>query len=209
MLNQVKASPFKNKVVIALAGILICLIPVIAISFLLRDTDPSAAENSTDTFEYCGTTPSELCVLSFGRDGAGNAIINFFVPNKNFPEFYLVVKKAGMESRYECQKSTEIKSSVFCIGEPLSLQQTIEVRMLAEDDQHTLTTGNFFVEALLVSAQSPQGGTPESEASLETFSLEQAPPVEQGDPFATNSVTGKISPTITASPTSSSSYPYP
>jgi hypothetical protein len=205
-----KASPSKNKVMIAMAGILICLIPVIALSLLLQGRDAPANEPSAGAFEYCGAAPSELCVLSFGRDGAGDAIINFFVPNKNFPEFYLVVKKAGTESRYECQKSTEIKTSVFCSGEPLSLQQTIEVHMLAEDDEHVLTTGNFFIEAILVSAQDPQVSQlagAEAGISPESFSMEQALTPGQNPPPSTNSITGKISPTATA--TFEPSYPYP
>jgi hypothetical protein len=203
MLNRLKSLPFKNRIMIAVTGVLIlCSIPAIGLAFLWKQNN-TAQPMDPIQFEYCGSTPTELCILSFGRDGAGNALINFFVPKKNFPGFYLIIKKAGLEYRYECQTNSEIKTSVFCIGEPLSLKQTIQVYLFAQEDDGLLATGNFFIEAFLVSAQNFQSIPETGDATLEPFSLEQV------GPAATNATDSKISPTITPTLPSSSSYPYP
>jgi hypothetical protein len=204
MLNGLKTLSFKKIMLAVTGGLILTLIPVIMLAFLiLRKADVSSDQAALIEFEYCGASPAELCILSFGRDGAGNALINFFVPNKKFPGFYLLVKKAGPEDRYECRKSSEIKTSVFCTGGPLSLRQTIEVNLLAEEDDQLLATGSFFIEAFLVAAQNAQVLPETTDQTADPFSL------EQGLPAATNPATGKISPTVTPTVTPSSSYPYP
>jgi hypothetical protein len=204
MLNRFKSLPFKSRIMLAMTGALIlCSIPVIGLTLLLRQNN-TAQPTDPIQFEYCGSTPTELCVLSFGRDGAGNALINFFVPNKKFPGFYLIVRKAGLEYRYVCQASSEIKTSVFCMGEPLSLKQTIQMDLFAQEDDGLLASGSFFIEAFLVSAQNFQSTPGTEDSTLEPLSL------EQGIPAATNAADSKISPTLTPTiPPSSSSYPYP
>src|SRR5436190_22587472 len=101
MLNRFNELPFKNAVIIVTASFVgfIFILFCVLTSFLRRTND-AADENSIIKFEYCGETPQELCVLSFGHDGSGDTIINFFVPDKKFQDFYLIVKKAGQESRY-------------------------------------------------------------------------------------------------------------
>lgn len=160
MLNRFKALSFRNKIMITSASLLILfLIPVIAITFILRKTNTPPENTPPIQFEYCGTSLKELCILSFGRDGAGQAILNFHVPDRKFPAFYLIIKSAGAEHRYECKKSTDIKTSVFCSGEPLSLRQTVEISILANEDDRLLATGTFFIEAFLVSPQGTQAIT--------------------------------------------------
>jgi hypothetical protein len=204
MLNRFKSLPLKNRILFAITGVLIlCSIPVIGLTLLLRQND-TAQPTDPIQFEYCGSTPTELCILSFGRDGAGNALINFFVPGKKFPGFYLIVRKAGLEYRYECQASSEIKTSVFCMGEPLSLKQTIQVDLFAQENDGLLASGSFFIEAFLVSAQNFQSTPGTEDSTLEPLSLEQGVV-----PGATNATDSKISPTLTPTIPPSSSYPYP
>jgi hypothetical protein len=203
MLNRVKALPLKFKVMMAATSFLILfLIPCLIFAFLSRDTDSSTKISSLIEFEYCGATPTELCVLSFGRDSTGDTIINFFVPD-TLPDFYLVIKKAGTENRYECTRNQEITTSVFCSGEPLSLKQTIEINLFANESNQQLAKGTFFIEAFLVITQNTPG-TPVT--SLQgTGSPSPSPtatPTPRGVVTATR--TPRVNPTSTSYPN-----PYP
>ncbi|NOH00788.1 MAG: hypothetical protein HND47_01800 [Chloroflexi bacterium] len=76
------------------------------------------------SFEYCGADLDELCILSFGRDGDGNTIVNLFMPERKFPAFYLLVERVVGASRYECDKNDDVPTIVWCIGDSLNLGRT-------------------------------------------------------------------------------------
>jgi hypothetical protein len=152
MLSRFEELTLRNRIILAMmVGVILLLIPALLFTFILRSTRTTSTPTPPVKFEYCEAEPDALCILSFGRDGAGQAIINFFVPDKKFPDFYLIIKKAGAESRYECIRNKQIKTSVFCSGEALSLQQTIQVDIHANDDGRLLATGTFLLEAFLIS----------------------------------------------------------
>jgi hypothetical protein len=158
MLNRFEGLSLKNKIILAVVcGLVLFMIPAVGFVLFLKRTNTSNPAPAVLEFKYCAASPRELCILSFGRDGAGDAILNFFVPDRRFPPFYVVIKSAGTESRYTCKRNSEIKTSVFCSGEPLSLKQTIEVHLFAESDNHLLATGKFLIEAFLVATP---GGDP-------------------------------------------------
>lgn len=177
--------------------LILFLIPVIAITSILRKTSAPSEKASPIQFEYCGASLKELCILSFGRDGAGQAIINFHVPDRKFPAFYLIVKNAGAENRYECKKNAEIKTSVFCSGEPLSLRQTVEISLLANEDDRLLATGTFFIEAFLVSTQGTQAPLTEGVRKATATPTISATEAATEAPIASDTVTPD------------SAYPYP
>src|SRR5688500_15509433 len=130
LFHRIKTLSLRSKLILVVTRLVVLvLLPVL--TFNLLSTKAGAADDQTPPIQiqYCGASPAELCILSFGRDGAGNAIINFFVHDNKFPGFYLIVKSAGTENLYECRKNIEIKTSVFCTGEPLSLKQPIEINL--------------------------------------------------------------------------------
>jgi hypothetical protein len=152
MLSRFEELTLRSRIILAMTvGVILLLIPALLFTFILRSTRTTSTPTPPIKFEYCEAEPDALCILSFGRDGAGQAIINFFVPEKKFPDFYLIIKKAGTASRYECIRNKQIKTSVFCSGEALSLKQTIQVDIHANDDDRLLATGTFLLEAFLVS----------------------------------------------------------
>src|SRR5215207_4922291 len=111
MLSRFEALPLKIRIIVAITiGMSIFLIPVLLVTFSLRHANALITPIPPIQFEYCEADPDALCILSFGRDGAGDAIINFFVPDKKFPDFYLIVIKAGAQSRYECKRNSQIKT---------------------------------------------------------------------------------------------------
>jgi hypothetical protein len=204
MLNRIKALPLKFKVWMAVTSAVIFLvIPTLLFAFLSRDIDSSTKKSALIEFEYCGATPTELCVLSFGRDSIGDTIINFFVPDRAFPDFYLMIKKAGTENSYECKRNGEIKTSVFCSGEALSLKQTVEINLFANESSQQLATGTFFIEAFLVTTQNTTG-TPV--ASLQVTGSPSPSPTATSTPrgVVTATRTPRVDPTRTSYPN-----PYP
>ncbi len=171
-------------------------------------------------FEYCGADLESLCVLSFGRDGDGNTIINLFVPERKFPAFYLNVIKTAGESRFECDKNKDVRTSVYCIGSPVSLNERIEIRLLSKKEDQLLAHGRFTITAFLLSApvseaQPTDSGTPE--AGIAIFETPTPGTIFQGGAgggASPSTDTGNLfptqPPTPSATPTDSASYPnYP
>lgn len=200
MLNRLYAWPASKKIIVAIAGLLIvCTGFILVFALLLKNAEPANSEKAPIRFEYCEADPKDLCVLSFGRGGPQSSMINFFVVNKSFPNFYLIVKKAGTESRFNCIRNSEIKTSVLCSGPPLSLKQTIEINIHASRDDRLLAKGTFFIEAFLISTLNSQStGT----ANIET---QPSPSSEPTEPPALESPTP---PTPTAEG-STTAYPDP
>lgn len=110
---------------------------------------------------YCGARMTELCIVSFGRDALGNAVVNLFVPRMRFPAFYMnIIRRSGTDS-YECKWSKIDETSVYCTGKPLNLGEGIEIQLLAKLDDRVLAEGAFTVNAFLVT-------TPFVEEEIET-----------------------------------------
>jgi hypothetical protein len=111
------------------------------------------------SFGYCGARMTELCVVSFGRDDLGNAVVNLFVPRMRYPAFHLnVVRRSGADL-YECTWSKIVETSVYCVGKPLNLGEGIEIQLLAKLDERLLAKGTFTVNAFLVATPLVEAGT--------------------------------------------------
>jgi len=165
---------------------------------------------------YCGAELEELCILSFGRDVDENLVINLYVPDKDFPDFRLSVKRRTGESEYECEKFAEVPTSVYCYGEMISLQERLEIRLVSIEDESLLAYGNLTLEAILVSGQFPNNGsaavtsipsagkdTPNADATMDLFiSQETEPPILKTQPETTSESTSAAS-------TPEPSYPNP
>lgn len=198
MLSRFDTLPLKNRLIVAITiGMILFSIPLLLFVFLVRRAaTPNTPVADPIEFAYCEAEPDALCILSFGRDGAGDAIINFFVPDKKFPSFYLIIKKAGAESRYECRRNSKIKTSVFCSGEPLSLRQTIQIDIHAKDDDRLLATGTFLLEAFLVSTSMA------ADSGTAVPTLEQPAVTLESTETSTPEISETSYPNLTA-------YPYP
>jgi hypothetical protein len=99
---------------------------------------------------YCGAELSELCILSFGRDEQGNALINLFVPEEEYPDFYLKVGRAVGEVWFDCVKLEEVPTSVYCLGPALNLNEQLQVELVSQEDNRILAAGLFTVKAVLL-----------------------------------------------------------
>ncbi len=167
--DMLKSSAGKNAATLAhTGGIVLALLIVTACAFLLSDGQ-RPLELPTETvpaFGYCGAEPQELCILSFGRDANGNAIINFFVPQRDFPDFYLRIRRSTGESVYVCLKNEETPTSVLCMGDVLNLNERLEIDVRAVEDYRLLARGTFTLKAIrILGWSSPMPPLPDATAA--------------------------------------------
>lgn len=173
---------------------------VLACQFVSLQTTTSETEAAPALqMSYCGADPQEICVLSFGRATDENLFVSIFVPDKNFPSFYLKIDRLAGESLYECEKNPEAPTHVYCIGPLLNLQEAVELKLLAQTDDQLLATGSFVVKAILIS-ESPALGAGEIIVT----------PEEQVEPTSTADEASETPVTATAeTPEANPSYPNP
>jgi hypothetical protein len=144
-----------RKSVLLLVGLTVLAVLVFVVwgVLFIEQAQSEPATESPLKFEYCGSELRELCLLSFGRDADGNAIINFFVPERDFPDFYLKISRYNGESVYVCVKSEEVPTSVICMGDVINLNERIEISIMSTEDYRLLARGTFTLMAILISSQ--------------------------------------------------------
>lgn len=135
----------------ALGIILIALLGWAGWRILSLRTDPQPTPRPV-VFTYCGADLEEICVLSFGRDGNGDTVINLFVPEKEFPAFYLKVIRLNGESLFECHVNEALPESVYCLGDAVNLEERLEISVISEDGDTLLATGRFTVTGILIAS---------------------------------------------------------
>lgn len=157
-----------QKILLVLTGLIIFIASLICIAVVLIFKPAPVTEESTPEpiakIEYCGTTPQELCLLSFGRNVYGNAIINVFVPEDDFQDFYLRILRVNSETIYVCMKNDETSSDVVCTGDALNLGEQVEIHVIANADYQILAQGTFIIKAILISPPNDDVKTPQADA---------------------------------------------
>jgi hypothetical protein len=133
-------------------GILVLIVLVVLGSFLFRDLPDEPRQEPDVKVGYCGAELSELCILSFGRDTEGNTLIDLFVPDEDFPDFYLKIYRAVGESLYECSALEGVPFRVTCVGPALNLNEQIEVELVSLADDRPLAIGRFLIKAILIAS---------------------------------------------------------
>ncbi|MBI5823941.1 MAG: hypothetical protein HZB18_07950 [Chloroflexi bacterium] len=167
----------KRTVFLVLAGAVVLALlgwRVMAVRQALAKPDPQPVLK----IRYCGAEPEELCVLSFGRDIDKKFVVNLFVPEGDFPEFYVTIKRTSGEGVYECVQNGEVPTSVYCLGDMVGLLEEMGVSLHSVEDDAQLAVGNFTLEALMVFSQSlggsgNQGGTPTAAVGALTLNDEE------------------------------------
>jgi hypothetical protein len=199
---MLKSSAGKNAAVLARTGgiVLVLLVVTACASLFSGGQDPlETPAEPIPSFGYCGAELRELCILSFGRDANGNAIVNFFVPQRDFPDFYLRIRRLHGESVYVCVKNEETPTSVLCMGDVLHLNERVEIDVMAVEDFRLLARGTFTLKAILISPQGWGSPTPATQTPAPAAGTGTPSPQHTGTP-----------PTATSTSTPSVSYPsYP
>lgn len=152
-----------NQKILLIAFVFILLIGIsICIASILFFTPTSTTEEPTaepyTTIQYCRNNPQELCLLSFGRDVYGNAVINVFIPDEEFPEFYLRIVRATDEIIYVCTKGEE-SSTIICKGDALNLGERVEIFVTSTESYQIIAQGTFLIKAIYISPEINQPAT--------------------------------------------------
>lgn len=148
-----------------LVGVFILGIATLLWVVFKPNADSAEAVPEPLRLEYCGAELEQPCVLSFGRDGDGNTIINLFVPKKKFPAFYLKVSRVTGESIAECDRYEEIPTTAYCISAPINLDERIEISILSKADDILLAKGRFTMTAVLIAAGGGEAVTSQPQAT--------------------------------------------
>jgi hypothetical protein len=193
----------RKTTLLLLAGLMFIALLVVFIwrmSSLVR-TEPEVTPRLVYQFGYCRVSMDELCILSFGRDAEGNTVVNLFVPERDFPDFYLIAGRVTGEYLFECSRNIDVPTSVYCIGAALNLGERVTFSMYALEDDRLLASGGLILKAFLIST--PGGDGP---------SLDETPSPTEMDTTPTLFVWGE-EPVASSTPISTSTpaegYPNP
>ncbi|MBK8781570.1 MAG: hypothetical protein IPO22_07135 [Anaerolineales bacterium] len=142
----------RKSILLVFAGIFSLALLLLAWRIVsLQKAASEAVSEPVLKISYCGAEPEELCVLSFGRDVDENMVVNIFVPDRKFPDFYLKIKRTAGESVYECEKDKEVPTNVYCYGDMVNLQERMEISLFAREDERLIAAGDFTLKAILIS----------------------------------------------------------
>jgi hypothetical protein len=156
---------------LAVLGVALCM--VAAVLAFWQSLPQEETLEPPGAVAYCGAELDQLCVLSFGRDAQGDALINLFVPEEEYPDFYLKVGRSTGEVWFDCVKLEEMPSSVYCLGPGLVLGERLQVELVSqEDNRRVLAAGTFTVRAILVASDIAQFQAGES-VGMEEFSEDE------------------------------------
>ncbi len=139
-----------------IAGILLVSLLIISLVALNMRKTKNAVVNIT----LCDVEAGELCVVTFGIDPVDNMIINFQLPDADYPLFYVKVSNRGNINTYPCEVVMVVPTSVYCSGARTPLGESIDMEVYAIDGDKLLARGKFLVSALIRVTPNPQVGTP-------------------------------------------------
>jgi hypothetical protein len=184
-----------QKILLILFALVLLIGTSICVASVLFFAPSSTTEEPTPeaylTIQYCGSNPKELCLLNFGRDSYGNAIINVFIPNDEFPEFYLRIIRTTDEVIYVCVKN-EGSANIVCKGDALLLGERVEIYITSTESHQIIAQGIFLIKAIYISPQEddvnkpPQTKVPTVLPTSTPTSAET--PVKDGTPTPTPEV---------------------
>ncbi len=156
---------------------------------------------------YCKfNLPSKLCIASLGVENGNKTLVNFTTTDPSFPDFDLKVQRDGNQSNYECQRVEGFPTSIYCIGEKISLGDTIEMEVFSKTEKYLIAKGNLNISFLALS-------TPITVLTTKisiTSSTLQATPSQVSTPGGTPTTTVRATPSATGTAVDSypnSSYP--
>lgn len=163
---------------LAFAGILVlaCTVFFAASGWAIyRLRKPAEPTNVPDTFGYCGADLTDLCIVSFGRDVFGDTVVNLYVPVDEYPAFYLNIVRRSGDVRYDCTWNKTVETSVYCTGDPLNLEEGIQIQIFSVENDSLLAQGDFLLTAFFVTTSIVEGDKTATETSEGDSELTSTP----------------------------------
>lgn len=184
----------------------ILLTSILVIVLILR-----GAKNNTvppSDIALCDQNPGELCIVTFGANDPDRMVINFQLPDEEYPVFYVKGLNRGITYDYSCYSGEDAPTSVYCTGPRTPLGEYIELEVYAVEDNLLLARGRIFVSAVIVWTPASITATPSiNDTPAATSATEGTGTVETGtvEPFQTNVTT----PQAGVTPSPGTAYPNP
>ncbi len=149
-----------TKQLLIISGILLAVLLASSLAIL----DLRKPKNVIDRVTLCDADARELCIVNFGTDILGNMIINFQLPDTDYPLFYVKASNRGIVNAYPCETSSSA-ANVSCNGARTPLGEYLDVEVYSAGEDTLMAQGRFIVSALLrITPDSPKdGGTPTDE----------------------------------------------
>ncbi|MBI5945548.1 MAG: hypothetical protein HY864_14395 [Chloroflexi bacterium] len=104
--------------------------------------------NVIDRVTLCDVDSSGLCIVNFGTDILGNMIINFQLPDADYPLFYVKAANRGIVNTYPCKASSNA-TNIFCSGARTPLGEYLDVEVYSAAEDTLMAQGRFIVSALI------------------------------------------------------------
>ena len=98
----------------------------------------------------CDVDARNLCIVTFGTDNTDRMVINFQLPNANYPAFYVKGFNKGTENTYECRAAEALPTSVYCTGVRTPLGEAIDIEVYTTDGDQLMARGTFIISAIMV-----------------------------------------------------------
>ena len=155
---------------------------------------------------YCNVnSQAELCIASFGTENENKSLVNFITTDPSFPDFDLKITRDGVQSAYECRQVEDFPTSIYCVGEKISLGETIELQVLSRDDEHLIAKGVLNISFLALSTPITDSTTPiETAPQTLRATATQTPLIPSETPTVT---VGRTQTTPSVTGTAVDSYP--
>jgi hypothetical protein len=207
-------------IILGLIFLLCWLVAAILFIKNLRGLAEKNIEPAVVDMKLCDDDASDLCIVNFGANNLNRMVINFKLPDEDFPAFYLKAANRESVGVYSCEVTEAVPTSAYCTGVRTPLGETIDIEVYSTYGDKLIGRGTFLVSAIALATPISQPTiTPGGEEMSEPFST------PEGDVFSnqgesTQEVTPTPSETSTpevtltknkSTPTKrpTASYPYP
>ena len=138
---------------------------VLIAASILRGTKNNPVPPITD-ITLCDQDPRELCIITFGSTLPDRMVINFQLPEEDYPVFQVKGLNRGMTYDYSCNVEEAVPTSVFCTGPRTPLGEYIGIEVYSVAENSLLARGKIFISAIMIWTPSGIMDTPLSDESL-------------------------------------------
>ncbi len=166
---KVKEKRFFIILGVIIGVILLGIITVISINRAGND-NPNVADVT-----LCDLDARGLCVVTFGVNKLDRMVINFQLPDADYPLFYVKASNRGIVNVYSCEVIEADVPGAYCAGIRTPLGESIDIEVYTTDGDTMMAHGTFIVSAIVLSTPI---NSDEAGSETETPTLESSFPDE-------------------------------
>ena len=178
---------------------------IILLAWFTIIKDLRASNNNNDQIIteiiLCDADTRDLCIVTIGIDITDRMVINFQLPNADYPAFYVKGSNKGTENTYQCEEAAEdMPTNVYCTGIRTPLGEAIDIEVYTTDGDLLMGRGTIMVSAMILS-------TPVNSAAIPRSNIVTPTPTPIPSPIGTIQILP--TPTVKFTPTPDTAYPNP